>query len=185
MSDFANLTNETTWAIAAAAFSNPMYLSAPLGRTNNSQSDGFDVSSASAVQIAFTGTYSGATVAHEQTLDPTGAAGWFTVLGFPNSGSSGTSSGSTSGSTYTFATTGVRHRIKVTALSSGTLEARVLLDNGATSVANSGGGGGGGLMETTSTAAAPTYSEGTDNPVSSDLHGSLRTTVLDLSLIHI
>jgi hypothetical protein len=141
--DLSILTQTAPWAIAAARFTNPMYLSAPLDRTNNGDTAGFDISAAAAVLIAFQGTYTGVTLAHEQTLDLSGADGWFSVEGAPTDGSSATSAGATVDLCYVFPCIGVRHRIRVTALATGTLEARVRLDAATLSSSSAGGGGGG------------------------------------------
>jgi len=176
-----DITGGSTWAIAAAAFSNPMYLSGPLGKSDNSTSTGFQITPGAALVVGFEGTYTGSTVAHEQTMDPDGVVGWFSVEGSPSTGAAATSTGSTSGVAYVFTCIGVLHRVKVTALSSGTIEVRIRLESEAisTSGGGGGGGGGGGLVEATATAAAPSYVEGSDNALSSDLHGSLRSTILD------
>lgn len=138
-----DITGGSTWAIASTAFSNPMYLNSPLGKTDNSVSTGFQITPGAAVVIGFEGTYSGATVAHEQTMDPDGLVGWFSVEGSPSTGGSATSTGSTSGVAYVFTCIGVLHRIKVTALSTGTIEARIRLEGEAISTSGGGGGAGG------------------------------------------
>jgi hypothetical protein len=135
-----DITGGSTWAIAAAAFSNPMYLSGPLGKSDNSNSTGFQITPGAAVVIGFEGTYTGATVAHEQTMDPTGAGGWFSVEGSPSDGTAATSTGATTGTAYVFTCVGVQHRIKVTALSTGTIIVRIRLEGEA--ISTSGGGGG-------------------------------------------
>lgn len=142
--DLANLTNELPWGITAAAFSNPMYLVAPPGTDGNSDSTGFDISAAAAVLISFEGTYSGQVLVHQQTLDPTGRDGWFSVEGAPSNGGTASSTGSTADTCYVFPCLGVMHRVKVTALSSGTLEARIRIDQAPLSSTSAGGGGGGG-----------------------------------------
>lgn len=124
-----DITGGSTWAIAAAAFSNPMYLNSPLGATDNSVATGFQITPGGSVVIGFSGDHSGQTVEHQQTMDPSGASGWFAVLGCPNSGGAPTSSGSDADATYVFPCTGVLHRIKVTALASGTIEARIRLES--------------------------------------------------------
>lgn len=180
--DVANITQEKTWGISAAQFSNPSYLNGPANETGSNVATGLNIAAAAAVLISFEGTYTGQTVVHEQTLDPTGADGWFSVEGAPSNGGTATSAASTSGICYIFSCQGVRHRVKVTALSTGTIEARIRLDLATlSSSSGGGGGGGGGLVEATATAAAPSYLEASDNALSTDLHGSLRNTILDSS----
>lgn len=137
-----DITGGSTWAIAAAAFSNPMYLSGPLGKSDNSNSTGFQITPGAALVVGFEGTYTGATVAHEQTMDPDGAVGWFSVEGSPSTGAAATSTGSTSGVAYVFTCIGVLHRVKVTALSTGTIEVRIRLESEAISTSGSAGSGG-------------------------------------------
>lgn len=96
MSNLANLTRDKTWGIAQSAFTNPMYLQAPAGTSGNSQSTGFEIEQAATLVVAFEGTYTGVTLVHQQTLDPSGAAGWFDVEGVPSNGGSASSAGSTS-----------------------------------------------------------------------------------------
>jgi len=180
-----DITGGSTWAIAAAAFSNPMYLSGPLGKSDNSNLTGFQITPGAAVVVGFEGTYSGATVSHEQTMDPTGAGGWFSVEGSPSTGGSATSAGSTSGVAYVFTCIGVQHRIKVTALASGTITARIRLEGEA--ISTSGGAGGGSATEATllevlaDTDALVTASQSTDTVnVSPDtatiMNGSVQLT---------
>jgi len=142
-----DITGGSTWAIAAAAFSNPMYLSGPLGKSDNSNSTGFQITPGAAVVVGFEGTYSGATVVHEQTMDPTGSGGWFSVEGTPSDGGAATSTGAASGTAYIFTCIGVQHRIKVTDLTTGALTARIRLEGEAISTA--GGSGAGGATEAT------------------------------------
>ncbi len=171
------ISGATGWGLAVAAFSNPSYLNAPLGVTG--ASTGFEIDAGAALTISFEGTYAGVTAAHEQTLDPSGAAGWFSVSGSPNNGDPATSVGATSGAAYVFSTVGVRHRIKLTAMASGTITVRVGLFTEATGGVSGGGGGGGGLNEAIASAAAPAYAEGASEPRSQDLHGSARALILD------
>lgn len=138
-----DITGGSTWAIAAAAFSNPMYLSGPLGKSDNSNSTGFQITPGAALVVGFEGTYTGSTVAHEQTMDPDGVVGWFSVEGSPSTGAAATSTGSTSGVAYVFTCIGVLHRVKVTALSTGTIEARIRLESEAISTSGGAGGSGG------------------------------------------
>lgn len=171
------VTGTSVWAIAAAAFSNPMYLNSPLGKTDNSVSTGFEITPGAALVIGFEGTYTGATVAHEQTMDATGVEGWFSVQGSPNTGGSATATGSTSGVAYVFTCIGVLHRIKVTALSTGTIEARIRLEGEAISTSGGGGGGGGGVLQGAVTTASPTYVDATDADFSLTLGGGVRTVL--------
>lgn len=165
-----DITGGSTWAIAAAAFSNPMYLSGPLGKSDNSTSTGFQITPGAALVVGFEGTYTGSTVAHEQTMDPDGVVGWFSVEGSPSTGAAATSTGSTSGVAYVFTCIGVLHRVKVTALSTGTIEARIRLESEAISTSGGAGGSGGdvNLTEIAGTAVAAGAGEVTA--------GTLRTT---------
>lgn len=140
----------SVWSLPSAEFSNPGYLGAPASQT--ADSTGFDITTGQSLSIAFEGTYTGAAVSHEQTMDNTGAAGWFAVQGAPANGVGGvTSTGSTTATEYVFPVLGVRHRIKVTALSTGTMQARVGLSSAPIAMAAvAGGGGGGGGGGTTS-----------------------------------
>ena len=126
----ALISGKDAWGLAVANFSNPVYISTEIANTPlPAASTGFDIGGVSSVLISFEGTYTGLTVAHEQTLDPTGVAGWFSVAG-QSAASVGTTApittGSASGSCYVFPAFGLRHRIRVTALSSGTVVVRVL-----------------------------------------------------------
>lgn len=133
----------SVWSLPSAGFSNPGYLGAPASQI--ADITGFDITTGQSLSIAFEGTYTGQVVSHEQTLDNTGAAGWFSVQGAAGSGAGGpTSTGSTTATEYVFPVLGVRHRIKVTALSTGTLQARVGLSSAPIAMATTSGGGGGG-----------------------------------------
>lgn len=120
----AVISGPNGWSVPSAGFSNPMYLAGTV-----TDATGFDISGYGSVAIAFEGTYTGQAVVHEQTLDPTGATGWFTVTGVGasqgSSSTSATSTGATSGQAYIFPVRGVRQRARLTALSTGTLVARV------------------------------------------------------------
>lgn len=178
--DLSNLTDSGPWGILAAQFANPSYVNGPPGTTGSADSTGFDISSAAAVIVSFEGTYTGQTVVHEQTSDPTGADGWFSVQGTPSNGGSATSGGSTANIAYVFSCLGVRHRIRVTALDTGTLECRIRMDLAPLSSSGSGGGGGGGgVLQGAATELAPTYLEGTDDDLSLTLNGGLRVAVTD------
>jgi len=166
-----DITGGSTWAIAAAAFSNPMYLSGPLGKSDNSTSTGFQITPGAALVVGFEGTYTGSTVAHEQTMDPDGVVGWFSVEGSPSTGAAATSTGSTSGVAYVFTCIGVLHRVKVTALSTGTIEARIRLESEAISTSGGGGGSGGDVNLTEIAGNAVTAGAG------AVAAGTLRTTL--------
>lgn len=179
MSDVAIITRDGTWAIPAAGFSNPKYLSALKGLNDNDDSTGFEINAGASLIVAFEGTYTGATVAHEQTLDPAGEVGWFEVLGAPTDGGSAVATGSDSGMAYVFSAIGVRHRIKVTALSTGTIECRIRVDSFGLGASASGGGGGGGGSEATASAAALPVVAGTGKPLNIDLFSQLRALIGD------
>lgn len=119
----------TTWSLPSAGFTNPSYLGGDLNSAGAYQSDGFQIEQGAIVVIAFEGTYTGQTVIHQQTLDTTGATGWCTVSGYAIDGSGSGSGVSTSGVAYAFPAMGMRHRIQVTALSTGTLVARASLQS--------------------------------------------------------
>lgn len=99
----------------------------------STDSRGFPISGYSNVSIAFSGTYTGVTVAEEQTNDVTGASGWYAVTC-----NDGTSAGSTTNTNYTCPVFGVRHRIRVSAYSTGTVNARVVLNKYSTVAAYNG-----------------------------------------------
>lgn len=125
----ALISGPGAWGLLQANFSNPVYISGDVANTPlPGASAGFTIDTGDGLAISFEGTYTGLTVAHEQTLDPSGAAGWFSVAGQVTSSVGATApvtDGSTSGSCYVFPTFGVRHRIKVTAMSTGTVTVRV------------------------------------------------------------
>lgn len=164
------------WALAAAAFVTPQYLNGPLGGFDPTLAAGFQISSGGQITVAFEGTYAGAGVVHEQTLDASGVTGWFSVLGSPNDGSGSISTGSTTGIAYVFSCIGVRHRIRVTSLGSGTLVARILLQDASSGGGSGGGGGGGSGSGTLVSTSSPSYLDGTINaPLSMRTDGDLRT----------
>ncbi|WP_408590487.1 hypothetical protein [Novosphingobium sp.] len=121
-----SLTLAGLWSTAAAS----TYLAA-----NATDPTGFDISMAQGVSVTFEGTYAGQNVVPEQTNDPSGASGWYPISGqrWFNDGSSTPNSGgnafSTTGNTWTFPVYGVRMRLRVSALTSGTISARVALLN--------------------------------------------------------
>lgn len=178
----SNLSGVAGWSLPSTGFSNPSYLGPP-SNPNVSTADalGFDISTSAGVTFYFFGTYTGATVVHEQTLDPTGAGGWFAVYGQVVSNTPTTPSAGfcTSGQAYQFPSAGVLHRIRVTALSTGTLQVAAVLSSVLFSQSSSGGGGGG-TSGGTATAANPSYTEGaTQQPLSLTLFGAQRVMVLD------
>lgn len=134
------ITSSSTWTLPAAGFSNPMYVTTPA--LGSSDATGFDISGAGTVSVAFEGTYTGQTVVHQQTMDPAGVAGWFNVEGVASDGSTSSTSGSVSGQCYNFAAQGSRHRIQVTALSTGTIAARITLSEESLVVLNTTTGSG-------------------------------------------
>jgi hypothetical protein len=105
------------YTVTLSGFSNPKYFS-PGGQAD---ATGFDLAEYSAYVVSFTGT-GVSTVVHEQTMDSTGAAGWFAVAGCPinqTTSAALATSGSTSGVAYLFPAVGVRGRVRVTALTTG------------------------------------------------------------------
>lgn len=148
MDNTITLSGPTPWSLPSAGFVNPSYLSAPAGFIDQGGtlgSVGFDIACATSVLIAFEGTYSGQTVAHQQTFDPAGLIGWFPVSGVAvgTAGSTPDSTASTAVNCYCFAAIGVRHRIQVTALASGTMQGRVGLTGATTAAVMTGGALGG------------------------------------------
>lgn len=150
------LTGANGWSLSSSGFSNPGYVSGPAGQSDPLGSTGFDISAAEAVAIAFEGSYTGATVVHEQTLDISGVSGWFPVLGIEadNVGIVGTGLSTTS-VCYLFPAIGARHRIRCTALSTGSMVARICLTvqsvmtlSGPASGSSSGGPGSAGKSAT-------------------------------------
>lgn len=123
-------TQGAPWQITSAQA--PGYL-AVVGSgdpTNAAAAAGFDISNAAAVMVSFEGTYTGQVVVHEQTFDPAGLIGWFPVAAAPVQGSGRASSGSSSsGQGYVLPAIGVRARIRVPTLVSGTLQARIGTEN--------------------------------------------------------
>lgn len=111
------------YTVPLSGFTNPKYFAASVD-----DAKGFDLSGAQAYSVSFTGT-GVSTVVHEQTNDPSGAAGWFPVAGKVVSGLTATiaTSGSTSGSNYMFPVVGARARIRVTALTTSDAIAQIAL----------------------------------------------------------
>lgn len=147
-------SGSTTWDLLSTGFVNPGYFSGPQLSSALSSAAGFDIQSAASVTIAFEGTYTGLTVVHEQTMDPTGAAGWFAVDGFAVDASSNGTGVCTTGVAYAFLAAGVRHRIRATALSTGTSSVRVTLDGIASAIL-------GAVATTPPTGASSTQVQGT------------------------
>lgn len=138
------ITGPNGWALPSSGFVNPSYISGPAGRPDPNSALGFDISSFASIFIAFEGTYTGQTALHQQTLDSAGLLGWFSVAGLsPDSGTSATDSASTTGTGYVFPVVGVRHRVAVTALSTGTMIARIGESEVTTAAITTAGGGGG------------------------------------------
>lgn len=170
----ARLAPDAGWQLPSAGFANPGYLGP------NGLAAGFDIAGGTGILLIFSGTYSGQTVVHEQTLDAEGATGWFPVVGQLVSAAPTTpaSTFATSGQAYAFPAMGIRHRVRVTALSTGTMVLFAGLLQSTFDLPNVGGGGGGGNTTVTATAASPSYVEGSStNPLSSDLSGNLRVVV--------
>lgn len=119
----------TTFNLPSAGFSGTEYLGPPDPNTGLGTSTGFSVEAGATVILAFTGTYTGQTVVHEQSLDASGATGWFPVVGYAVDGSGSGSGVSTSGIAYAFPVMGFRHRVRVTALSTGTLSCFAMMDS--------------------------------------------------------
>lgn len=113
------------WRLPSSGFAGPMYLAA-----DPTDSSGFPIEGYGTVVAALDGTYAGAALVWEQTLDPTGLTGWGSPNGVdtsqagfatPNSNFTG------SGRLYRFPAVGVRMRCRVTGLTSGTLGVRIRL----------------------------------------------------------
>lgn len=119
------------FSLPAAGFSNPMYLAA-----NSADSTGFDISDCAWFSVIYFGTYASYSIAVEQTGDTTGASGWgsvalgenYTLSSGVNLAGSSAQSGTNaaSGAMIGYFKVGMRARIKVTALGSGTLQAYVI-----------------------------------------------------------
>lgn len=130
------------WSLAAADFTNPSYISGPAGNPDPQDATGFDINAGGTLAIAFDGTYTGQTLVHEQTMDGAGLNGWFPVLGLAVGAGGESSTGvSTSGVCYLFPATGVRARMRVTALATGTMVARISLVDDLAGISAEGGSG--------------------------------------------
>lgn len=91
---------------------------------------GFPIDGFGMVVVALEGTYTGATVRYEQTLDPSGVVGWFPVYGASAQflGLIGSNENfSAAQQAYAFRVFGVRMRVKVLALATGVLVGRIAL----------------------------------------------------------
>jgi len=91
---------------------------------------GFPIDGFGSVVVALEGTYTGAQVTYEQTLDPAGIVGWFPVYGAGAQflGLVGSNNNfSAAQQAYAFRVFGVRMRVKVLALATGVLAGRVAL----------------------------------------------------------
>ena len=120
------LSGSGGWSIASSGFVNPSYAAATLTDSTGFSTDGYG-----SVTMAYEGTFGAVTAVNEQTLDPTGATGWFQVYGSPAASStiSVPSSGVAATATaFVFMSHGVRHRMRITAIASGTLVVRALLE---------------------------------------------------------
>lgn len=112
--------------VPSAGFVGPEYAA-----TSVTDSTGWDISQCGQVVVSFEGTYAGTAVFHEQTLDATGVTGWFPIGGVQlNNNGSGvtdmTAGALLVGSGYVYPGAGMRQRMRITALTSGTLIARVM-----------------------------------------------------------
>lgn len=123
------ISDPAGWAVTSTGFVNPTYIADTLGNQGMApDAQGFSIENSQSIVVAFEGTYSGQTVVHQQTLDRLGLTGWFNVVGQVSTSVGDvapTSGASTSGSAYVFPARGIRHRIQVTALASGTIIARI------------------------------------------------------------
>lgn len=111
---------DPAWVIPLATFVAPMYAALdPL------DSKGFDISDAKAIVISIENGAT-ATITHEQTLDPSGLAGWFPVVGKQLDSAAGSlSAGSSTGKGYIFTAAGLRQRARVTALTVADIRFRI------------------------------------------------------------
>lgn len=111
------------WPVPLSGFSNPRYVAA-----DPTDATGFDINGYQAVALSFAGTYTGQTVVHEQTLDVTGATGWFPVVGFEareQGFNPPVNNLSAPGYAYVYPVVGVRHRVRVTALATSDMVVRI------------------------------------------------------------
>lgn len=94
---------------------------------------GFDISGYNSVIVTFNGTYTGQGVNFQQTSDPTGNSNWVAVLGrnVNNTGSvapvTGGATASAANQSYFIPVRGVRMRLQLYALSTGTINATISL----------------------------------------------------------
>lgn len=116
----ASISGASLWSVPASGFAAPRYVAAnPLDGT------GFDISGAASIVMAPEGTFSGAAGVMEQTLDESGASGWFPVLGrAANPVQAAATSGLVAGTGYIYPALGVRARFRMGALTSGNFSAR-------------------------------------------------------------
>jgi len=116
----ALISGASLWSVPSAGFASPKFLAA-----NPDDSTGFDISGAASLVMAPEGTYSGAAGVLEQTLDESGASGWFPVMGRALGAVAAPSTGgATNGTGYIYPAVGVRARFRMGALSSGTFSGR-------------------------------------------------------------
>ena len=117
------------YTLALAGFVNPSYLGPNDPVNDPTGSRGFDIRSAKAVAISFPGSGYTVTLTHEQTMDPTGQSGWFPVVGriVTSIAAPLTSNGSSSVNSYLFPAIGIRHRMRVVALTVADITARIAM----------------------------------------------------------
>lgn len=114
------------WQVLLAGYANPKYVG-PAGQSDVEGAKGFFIGDCQSVLTAIDSTTSPvSTIAAEQTLDPTGANGWFAVQGKrTDSVSSLSSNSNTVGVNYLFPRVGIRMRFRVTALATADLRMRI------------------------------------------------------------
>lgn len=111
--------NANVWVVPLAGFANPMYVDDSVA-----SAIGFPIDDCAAV-IVYPETGATATITAEQTLDPTGLAGWYNVQGRSVGSQNQPSSVVAVGSATLFASLGLRMRLRVSALTVADLKVRV------------------------------------------------------------
>lgn len=114
------------WLVPLAGFANPRYVG-PAGQSLADQALGFWIGDCKAVSIAFDSNGAVPTAILEQTHDSTGLTGWFSVGAKRADGSANTLSSAigTLAIGWVAPAVGVRCRIRVTALTTADLRARI------------------------------------------------------------
>lgn len=115
------------WTLPVSGFANPRYIT---GLADKTDAKGFAIADAGMVLVSYENGAT-ATIVHEQTFDATGVGGWFPVLG-KALGSGAAVPGATAygnGQGFVFPAHGVRHRMRVTALTVADLRARIALSD--------------------------------------------------------